>query len=230
MTNEKKNEIDELHDATENEPEALAGALAERANPAESSALLCAILFSAGGTVESDRLASFLGAGETALRSIVEAARGALYACGLTLIEVAGGWRMVTHPEHFDGLKRYFTDIRETGLTKAALETLSIVAYRQPCTRTDVEDIRGVASEGVIRGLLEKRLLKVKDRTDAPGRPFRYVTTDRFLELFGLNSLKDLPRVEGIESLRAAKRPAEEESDSHSDADADSQNGADVEE
>jgi segregation and condensation protein B len=207
MTYEEKLEDDASSQADDADTQMPPGAETDIVSRAS---LLCAILFSAGGTVETDRLAAFFGVDAPKLKSIVDTACDALAKCGLTLIEVAGGWRMVTRPSHFDELKRYFTDVKETGLSKAALETLSIIAYRQPCARTDVEDIRGVASEGVIRGLLEKRLIKVKDRTDGPGRPFRYVTTDRFLELFGLNSLRDLPRVEGVESLRAAKSAKEE--------------------
>ncbi len=163
--------------------------------------LLGAILFSSGGTVDYERLESFFQTNRATLADAVTKLTVPLAAAGLLVIEVAGGWRIVTSSHLIDELKRFYTEIRETGLTKAALETLSVIAYKQPCTRVDVEAIRGVASDGVIRGLLDKRLIKVKDRTDGPGRPFRYVTTDRFLEIFGLKSLNDLPRVDGLDKL-----------------------------
>ncbi|MCD6119301.1 SMC-Scp complex subunit ScpB [bacterium] len=162
--------------------------------------LLCAILFSAGGTVEFGQIEEFFGWSDDEFEREFSRARDALSDVGLTIIEVAGGWRMVTSPAFFDDLKRFFTKIKEAGLSKAALEVLSVIAYRQPCTRASVEEIRGVNSEGVIRGLLERRLIKVKERSDAPGRPFTYVTTDRFLEVFGMRSIADLPRVEGLKN------------------------------
>lgn len=169
--------------------------------------LLGAILFSAGGTVEYDRLEAFFGSDSDTLAQAVGELKDILSSAGLTVIEVAGGYRLVTASEHIDELRRFYTEIKETGLTKAALETLSVIAYKQPCTRVDIEEIRGVASDSVVRGLLDKRLIKVKDRTDGPGRPFRYVTTDKFLELFGLKSIKDLPRVEGVEQISLKVKP-----------------------
>lgn len=164
-------------------------------------ALLGAILFSSGGTVDYNKLESFFQVNRDALANAVADLTDTLSTAGITVIEVAGGWRIVTSSHLIDELKRFYTEIKETGLTKAALETLSVIAYKQPCTRVDVEEIRGVASDGVVRGLLDKRLIKVKDRTDGPGRPFRYVTTDKFLEIFGLKSLDDLPRIDGLEKL-----------------------------
>ena len=180
------------------------------------TALLCAILFSAGGTVEYEKLEAHFGWSDDEFEARLRAAREMLAPVGLNVIEVAGGFKMVTAPELYEPLKAFFSKIKETGLSKAALETLSVIAYRQPCTRTDVEEIRGVNCDGVVRGLLEKRLIKVKERTDTPGRPFTYVTTNAFLELFGMKSLKDLPRVEGLEDLKIAageRGPIEEEKD-----------------
>lgn len=174
-------------------------------------ALFCAILFSAGGTVEYQRLEEHFGWSDDEFEFRLCDARSVLSAAGLTIIEVAGGFKMVTLPEAYEPLKAFFSKVKETGLSKAALETLSVIAYKQPCTRSDVEEIRGVNSDGVIRGLLDKRLIKVKERTDTPGRPFTYVTTSAFLELFGLKSLKDLPRVEGLESYKTGSYPEDVE-------------------
>ena len=110
--------------------------------------------------------------------------------------QVAGGYQILTLPEHGDALRRLHQREADAKLTKAALETLSIVAYKQPILRADVEAIRGVACGETIRSLMEKHLVKIAGRAEEPGRPILYGTTKRFLELFGLNSLKDLPRPE----------------------------------
>ncbi len=180
-------------------------------NAPDEIALFCAILFSAGGTVEYKRLEEHFGWSDDEFETRLEEARRLLSAAGLTIIEVAGGFKMVTLPEAYEPLKEFFSKVKETGLSKAAVETLSVIAYKQPCTRGDVEEIRGVNSDGVIRGLLDKRLIKVKERTDTPGRPFTYVTTSAFLELFGLKSLRDLPRVEGLENYKTGGYPDDHE-------------------
>lgn len=163
------------------------------------TALLCAVLFGAGTTVDFEKLEEFFGWSEDEFEERLEEARKLLLPAGLTLIEVAGGWRMVTVPGLYGELDRFFKRVKKASLSKAALEVVSIIVYRQPCTRADVEEVRGVSCDGVIRGLLEKRLIKVKGRADAPGRPFSYVTSERFLEIFGMTSLSDLPRVDLVE-------------------------------
>jgi segregation and condensation protein B len=110
--------------------------------------------------------------------------------------QVAGGYQILTLPEHGDALRRLHQKEADAKLTKAALETLSIVAYKQPILRADVEAIRGVACGEAIRGLMEKHLVKIAGRAEVPGRPILYGTTKRFLELFGLNGLRDLPKPE----------------------------------
>jgi segregation and condensation protein B len=108
--------------------------------------------------------------------------------------QVAGGYQILTLPEFGDALKRFHQKEADAKLTKAALETLSIIAYKQPILRADIEAIRGVACGETIRSLMEKHLVKIAGRAEEPGRPILYGTTKRFLELFGLNSLKDLPQ------------------------------------
>ena len=110
--------------------------------------------------------------------------------------QVAGGYQLLTLPEHGELLKKLHQREIDAKLTKAALETLSIIAYKQPILRADVESIRGVACGETIRSLMEKHLVKIAGRAEVPGRPILYGTTKRFLELFGLNSLKDLPQPE----------------------------------
>ena len=110
--------------------------------------------------------------------------------------QVAGGFQLLTLPEHGDLLKKLHQREIDAKLTKAALETLAIVAYKQPILRADIEAIRGVQCGETIRSLMEKHLVKIAGRAEEPGRPILYGTTKRFLELFGLNSIKDLPQPE----------------------------------
>jgi segregation and condensation protein B len=110
--------------------------------------------------------------------------------------QVAGGYQLLTLPEFGEILKRMHQREVDAKLTKAALETLAIIAYKQPILRADIEAIRGVACGETIRSLMEKHLVRIDGRAEIPGRPILYGTTKRFLELFGLNSLKDLPQGE----------------------------------
>ncbi len=110
--------------------------------------------------------------------------------------QVAGGYQMLTLPEFAESLKKLHQKEIDAKLTKAALETLAIIAYKQPILRADIEAIRGVACGETIRSLMEKHLVKIAGRAEEPGRPILYGTTKRFLELFGLNSLSDLPQSE----------------------------------
>jgi len=110
--------------------------------------------------------------------------------------QVAGGYQLLTLPDFGDILKRLHQKDVDTKLTKAAMETLAIIAYKQPILRADIEAIRGVACGETIRSLMEKHLVRIDGRAEIPGRPILYGTTKRFLELFGLNSVKDLPQGE----------------------------------
>jgi segregation and condensation protein B len=112
---------------------------------------------------------------------------------GVVLREVAGGWRMFTHPDTAPIVERYVLSSRQGRLTKAALETLAIVAYKQPVTRHQVSSIRGVNSDGVLRALTERELIAEVGREETPGRPVLYGTTPAFLERLGLPSLSSLP-------------------------------------
>lgn len=112
---------------------------------------------------------------------------------GLQIIEVAGGYRLTTRPEHSPYFKKLATSPIHSGLSQAALETLAIVAYRQPITRMDIEEIRGVKSEKAIQSLTSKLLIKEIGRAPGAGRPILYGTTTFFLDHFGLKSLEELP-------------------------------------
>ena len=120
--------------------------------------------------------------------------------------ELAGGYQFYIVPEFTGYVEELLTRRRKMRLTRAALETLAIVAYRQPVTRVMIEHIRGVASDGVIRNLLEKNVIAIKGRAAGVGRPLQYGTTDEFLKFFGLNSLEDLPRMSEIEELISSRQ------------------------
>ena len=112
--------------------------------------------------------------------------------------QVAGGYQIVTLPQFGEYLKKLHQKEIDAKLSKAALKTLAIIAYKQPILRADLEAIRGVACGETIRSLMEKHLVKIAGRAEEPGRPILYGTTKRFLEVFGLNNLRDLPRAEGL--------------------------------
>jgi segregation and condensation protein B len=115
--------------------------------------------------------------------------------------EVAGGYQLVSHAQYETYIKGLFSKAGKLRLSQAALETLAIVAYRQPVTRTDIESIRGVSSDSSLRTLLDRKLLEIRGREDAPGRALLYRTSTEFLQYFGLNSVKDLPKLREVEDI-----------------------------
>ncbi len=117
---------------------------------------------------------------------------------GLQLIEVAGGYQIVTRPELSEWVRRLFHEHSNQRLSIQALETLAVVAYRQPITGPEIAQIRGVNTSGVLGTLIERRLIKVTGRKQVVGRPFLYTTTREFLDRFGLKDLSDLPKVEDM--------------------------------
>lgn len=117
---------------------------------------------------------------------------------GLELVEVAGGYQIVTRPEFNEWVRRLFHEHSSQRLSVQALETLAVVAYRQPVTAPEITEIRGVNTSGVLGTLLERRLIKITGRKAVVGRPFLYATTREFLDRFGLKDLADLPRVEDM--------------------------------
>lgn len=122
---------------------------------------------------------------------------------GFFLNQVAGGYQFRTRPEHMEWIRRLLQP-KPLHLSKAALETLAIIAYKQPVIRSDVEHIRGVDCGGVLRVLLERKFIRVLGRRELPGRPLIYATTKRFLEVFGLKNLEDLPTPKEIEEFGSA--------------------------
>jgi len=161
--------------------------------------ILEAVLFAASEPLDIPHLASHLPEGED-IGALIEELRAFYAGRGVNLVKVAGKWAFRTAEDLSYLLERYAT--QERRLSKAALETLSIIAYHQPVTRAEIEDIRGVTtSAGTIDILLETGWVRLRGRRRAPGRPVTYGTTDTFLSHFGLESIKDLP---GLAELRAS--------------------------
>jgi segregation and condensation protein B len=133
---------------------------------------------------------------------------------GITLEEVAEGFQFRTRPEFGDWVRK-LKKVKTSALSQPSLETLAIIAYRQPAVRTDIEKIRGVDSGGVLRTLLEKKLIKIIGKKDVPGKPIVYGTSKKFLEVFGLKDLSELPTLKDLDSLGPASMegvlPLEEE-------------------
>ena len=172
--------------------------------PHELRAALEAILFVSSDPVKVDDLADSFGdegkdvvAAQLAeIKRILDEQVG-----GFQLEQTAGGWRLATRPEHDGILRKYFAKKGENRMSIAALETLAIVAYRQPITAPEISEIRGVNATGVIRTLLERRMIRVSGRKNVVGSPFLYRTSKEFLVHFGLNDIRDLPRLEEFGDL-----------------------------
>ena len=126
---------------------------------------------------------------------------------GLQMVEVAGGFQIVTRPELHEWVRRLFHERTTQKLSVAALETLAVIAYKQPVTAPEVAEIRGVNTVGVLSTLIERKLIKIVGRKQVVGRPFLYGTTREFLERFGLNDLSDLPKVEDMSELLGFELP-----------------------
>jgi segregation and condensation protein B len=128
---------------------------------------------------------------------------------GLVLRNVAGGWRLFTHPDAAPIVEQFVLSSRQARLTKAALETLAIVAYKQPVTRHQISSIRGVNSDGVIRALVDRGVIEEAGREPTPGRPLLYATTPAFLERLGLPSLASLPALAPLLGIDAEDETSE---------------------
>lgn len=133
---------------------------------------------------------------------------------GVELVELAGGWQIVTRAVHAAAIERAQFSVRAPRLSAATLETLAVIAYRQPVGRAEIEEIRGVSAGGVLRTLQERGLIEVVGRAEGLGRPLLYGTTPLFLELLGLRDLSDLPRAD---ELTIALRPHPPENLDHAE-------------
>lgn len=175
---------------------------ANAVDPKIDVSLLEAYLFSTHTPLTPGRLAELFNLESTKpIRKAIRSLNEQYEASGrcFRVEQVAGGFQLLTLPDYGESLKALHQREQDAKLTKAALETLAIIAYKQPILRADLEAIRGVASGETIRSLMEKHLVKIAGRAEEPGRPILYGTTRRFLEVFGLNSLKDLPHPDSMQ-------------------------------
>jgi len=165
----------------------------------EAVDVLEALLFASDSPLEAARIQEVLDLPAAAAQELVDALRRRLDEEGrpLQLIEAGGGFRLVTRPEMAPWLVKLARSKTRSRLSRPALETLAIIAYRQPVSRPEVDAVRGVNSEGVLDNLLDRRMVRIAGRKDSPGRPFLYETTRDFLVAFGLRDVSDLPKVEG---------------------------------
>jgi segregation and condensation protein B len=172
-----------------------------------------ALVFVSGNPLTLDRLAGIF---EEATPEQIEAQVRLLQqeyidrGSGLMLAEVAGGYQLATRPELFEWIRKFKTVKTATRLSKPALETLAIVAYKQPITRSEVEAIRGVNIGGIMRNLMERRLVKIVGKKDVPGKPMMYGTSLEFLQYFGLKDLSALPTLKEFQELEAGEDVMEE--------------------
>lgn len=167
-------------------------------DPDEIKAIVENVLLAAGEPVTVDRLAEIFqnGVPRKELRQSLKDLEEDYAGKNLQIQEVAEGYLLCTRLEYSDWIKKYLRLDKAARLSQPALDTLSIIAYKQPITRSEVEGIRGVDSSGVIRTLLEKNIVGPAGRKKVPGRPMMYRTTRKFLEYFGLKDLGDLPTLE----------------------------------
>ena len=201
MTDEMRDMVDEPADGTAVEPE-VDPVLVSRRGAIE------AMLFVSSEPVSAAKLAEMIettiGEVDSILcdlaREYEEGERG------IQLREVAGGWRLYTHPAHHDLIERYVLSWDTQKLSQAALETLAVIAYNQPATRAMVASIRGVNSDAVISTLVEKGLVREAGRDTTIGQPILYATTRTFLEKFGLRSVRDLPPLESFAANEETRR------------------------
>ncbi len=182
------------------------------------------LLFVAGTPLSADRLKGVfedvtierIEAQVLALRQDYEA-RGA----GVMLAEVAGGHQLVTRPELAAWIRKYKSVKLSPKLSRPALETLAIIAYKQPITRMEIEAIRGVNIGGIVRNLMERRLVKIVGKKDVPGKPMMYGTSSEFLQYFGLKDLSALPTLKEFQELEAGEELAQETAEPAGNAGAD---------
>ncbi len=175
-------------------------------------AILEAVLFTMGESVETDRLASVIGEDRKTTRELLKELKEEYdgRVCGITLMELEDSFQMCTKADMYEYLIKIARTPRKYVLTDTLLETLSIVAYKQPITRAEIEKIRGVSCDHAVNRLVEFGLIAEVGRMDAPGRPLLFGTTEEFLRSFGVKSLEELPELSAVQ-IEEFKMQAEQE-------------------
>ncbi len=175
-------------------------------------AIIEAILFTMGEAVELDRIAAAIELDKKETKKIIEGMMEEYRSdrIGIELIELDGSYQMCTKPKMYEYLIKIAKQPKKRVLTDVLLETLSIIAYKQPVTRTEIEKIRGVSCDHAVNKLVEYNLVKELGRLDAPGRPLLFGTTEEFLRSFGVSSIDDLPVLSSVQ-IEEFKQEAEAE-------------------
>jgi len=171
-------------------------------------ATLEALLFVSHDPLTMEKLASVLeGVPKSTLKTTMQVLQDEYEQVGrgLLITEVAGGFVMVTRPEHSAAIKRLSKAKTSTKLSRSALEAMAIISYKQPITRSEIEKIRGVETSGVLRTLLDQKMIRIVGRQEIPGRPILYGTGKQFLQRFGLRDLRDLPPLKELKDLGASE-------------------------
>jgi segregation and condensation protein B len=181
----------------------------------DATARVEAVLVTSDRPVRESRLVEATELKAADVRAAIEALNDAYEASGrvFRIAAVADGWQMLTLPQVAPVLARLLAARQQARLSQAAMETVSIIAYRQPVLRAEIEAIRGVACGEVLRGLLERRLIRIAGRAEELGRPMLYGTTREFLRIFGLSGIDDLPEVDGLQRTPSWTPPVCESSD-----------------
>jgi segregation and condensation protein B len=172
----------------------------------EKKSLLEALLFVSGEPVTLAGLKACADLPEAEIRQLLDelAAEYRERDGGIHIVEIANGYQMVTNPAYAQWMKKFRSTGISNKLSLPALETLAIIAYNQPIIKAEVEQIRGVNSDGVIKTLLDRRLIKIMGRKEVPGKPLLYGTTREFLQYFGLKDLTELPTIKELTREEAA--------------------------
>jgi segregation and condensation protein B len=181
--------------------------------PQEIQASLEAIIYAADEPASLDQIAKALGMEKPATREAIEALMAAYQTDdrGIEVRKVAGGWKFYTKAQHHDVVRKFIKSLQPPlRLTMPALETLAVIAYKQPCTVPEINEIRGVHVGGVIKTLLEKKLITTAGRKDVIGRPILYKTSKQFMMRFGLSDLDELPSLKEFEALAQAALATDE--------------------
>ena len=167
-------------------------------------ALIEALFYLENEPVDENMLSRISGLSRELVDQVIERLqeRYADEAHGLELVQISGGWTLCPKKELWESLKEKYGKKNDNKLSRAAMETLSIIAYSQPITRGEIEAIRGVSADNMIRLLVERNLIKEVGKKDIPGKPVQFGTTKEFLKLFRLNSISDLPKLDETESDR----------------------------
>ena len=193
-------------------PQVLEALIFAAPKPLPTADLIAAVQ-AAGASSESEIAQQYAGVSEGSVLGALEELQHSLEQGGRSfrLMEQAAGWGFVTRGEFAPWVRQLYPDLKPTRLSGPAMETLAIIAYRQPVTRADIEAVRGVAVDGVMQVLLDRSLVRISGRADLPGRPLLYATTGYFLEHFGLKSTQDLPNSSELARISLPKPVLAEE-------------------